>query len=143
MNLLNQQILFQWILLTQNWGGAFDASLKIATGSYVGTGVYGKNNPNTLTFDFEPKILFIQTSELMESTSNDTYNIYFIYGAPRRINYVSSVSSPDEDHSSKIYTMWNVNNVSWYAVGGNNVMVSAKSQLNEQNITYYYIAIGV
>lgn len=142
MNLLNQQIVFQWIRLIQNWG-AFDASLKIATGNYVGTGTYGQNNPNTLTFDFEPKILFIQTSDLMASTNNNSYNMYFIYGAPRRITYVSSTASPDENHTIKIYTVWNSDNVSWYAVGGNNIIIHAEDQLNEQNITYYYVAIGV
>lgn len=32
---------------------------KIATGSYVGTGTYGQSNPNTLTFGFVPKLVFI------------------------------------------------------------------------------------
>ena len=32
---------------------------KIATGSYVGTGKYGPDNPNSLTFEFPPKLLFI------------------------------------------------------------------------------------
>ena len=32
---------------------------KISTGSYTGTGTSGSTNPNTLTFDFEPKIIMI------------------------------------------------------------------------------------
>lgn len=32
---------------------------KIQTGSYVGTGTYGKNNPCSLTFDFAPKFVMI------------------------------------------------------------------------------------
>ena len=35
-------------------------SAKIQTGSYVGTGTYGENNPCTLTFDFIPEVFFIQ-----------------------------------------------------------------------------------
>lgn len=34
---------------------------KIATGSYVGTGKYGSNNPNSLTFEFDPKLVLIFT----------------------------------------------------------------------------------
>ena len=30
---------------------------KIAMGTYQGTGTYGVNNPNSLTFDFKPKLL--------------------------------------------------------------------------------------
>lgn len=33
---------------------------KIQTGSYVGTGTYGPDNPCSLTFDFEPKLIFLQ-----------------------------------------------------------------------------------
>ena len=32
---------------------------RIATGSYVGTGTYGSKNPNSLTFDFVPKAVFM------------------------------------------------------------------------------------
>ena len=39
--------------------GLLDGGVKIATGSYVGTGTYGSSNPNSLTFDFKPKALFI------------------------------------------------------------------------------------
>ena len=34
-------------------------SVKIATGSYVGTGTAGESSPNTLTFPFEPKMVVI------------------------------------------------------------------------------------
>ena len=33
--------------------------VKIATGSYTGTGTYGPSNPNSLTFEFEPIFLYI------------------------------------------------------------------------------------
>lgn len=32
---------------------------KFQSGSYVGTGAYGADNPTTLTFDFEPQVLII------------------------------------------------------------------------------------
>ena len=40
------------------WGNDIP-TVKIETGSYTGTGTYGASNPNTLTFSFEPKIVFI------------------------------------------------------------------------------------
>ena len=33
--------------------------VRIATGSYVGTGTYGASNPCSLTFDFAPKLLIV------------------------------------------------------------------------------------
>ena len=37
--------------------------VKIAAGSYVGTGTYGSSNPNSLTFDFVPKIVMLFTDK--------------------------------------------------------------------------------
>ena len=45
-------------LIADLLGGA-----KIETGSYTGTGTYGNSNPNSLTFGFEPKIVFISESK--------------------------------------------------------------------------------
>ena len=39
-----------------------DTKAKIATGSYTGTGTYGSSNKNSLTFDFEPKLLVVLMS---------------------------------------------------------------------------------
>ena len=33
--------------------------VKIATGTYTGTGTYGASNPTSLTFDFAPKLLML------------------------------------------------------------------------------------
>ena len=38
---------------------ALDGKARIQTGSYVGTGTYGKSNPCSLTFDFKVKLLYI------------------------------------------------------------------------------------
>lgn len=45
-----------------------DSSVKIETGSYVGTGTYGSSNPNSLTFGFQPKIIII--NQFKTSTYN-------------------------------------------------------------------------
>ena len=43
---------------------------KIAMGTYQGTGTYGVNNPNSLTFDFKPKLLIFLYHT---SASNGSY----------------------------------------------------------------------
>lgn len=35
------------------------ADVQIATGSYVGTGTYGENNPNTVHIPFVPKFFYV------------------------------------------------------------------------------------
>ena len=40
---------------------------RIQTGSYVGTGTYGADNPCSLTFDFVPKFLCINILHCMSS----------------------------------------------------------------------------
>ncbi len=42
---------------------------KIQTGSYVGTGTYGADNPCSLTFDFEPKYIMM----ILKSSSPDQF----------------------------------------------------------------------
>lgn len=48
---------------------------QIATGSYVGTGTYGQNNPTVINCGFKPKIVFIYSQTVVDSgvvTSNST-----------------------------------------------------------------------
>lgn len=54
--------------------GRLGDGARIATGSYVGTGTYGSGNPNTLTFEFEPKIVIVYE----ENYRLDQYNIKII-----------------------------------------------------------------
>ena len=54
--------------------GALDADIKVETGSYKGTGVYGKSHPNSLTFDFVPKLVIVSG----QGKSSDT-GAGFIY----------------------------------------------------------------
>ena len=124
------------------WGGNLDkaleklvevvtGSVKIATGSYVGTGKYGASNPNTLTFDFEPKVVFI--SDDSPSTSTDMRERYqstaLIYGTAygRIENFNTAVG--------KVSLTWKNNVLKFY---GSSVAV----QLNDSSRTYKYVAIG-
>ena len=100
--------------------------VKIATGFYVGTGTYGVNNPNSLTFEFEPKIVVIV------SNSDNGYGGYpWINGNPFGLSYTG--------YSSEGCNLtWSGNSISWYNSS------NANYQLNDNGsgVTYRYIAIG-
>lgn len=90
---------------------------KIETGSYVGTGTYGANNPCSLTFDFVPKLVLIiedykvvTFSEFINSFSYDSGNM--------KVTFLE-------------------NTLSWYH---DNSDSRAIRQLNKEGKTYPYIA---
>lgn len=102
------------------WGNVIP-SVKIATGSYTGTGTYGADNPNTLTLPFEPKVLIV--SAMMDAQTGHTA---WIYGD----------SSGAVNSSYAVILSWDNNTVSWYSPN------SASYQLNGNALSYQYVAIG-
>lgn len=99
---------------------------QIATGSYVGTGTYGASNPNSLTFDFSPKIICVFESGIYASLSSLLISTYGNEGY--------AIVGESSSSGSTSFT-WNGNTVSWYATA------SADRQFNSK-ITYRYFAIG-
>ena len=96
-----------------------DAKAQIATGSYTGTGTYGASNPNSLTFDFEPKLVIVH---------GGLYYLVAVYSQGRATAVYLSVSKT-------CWLTWDENALSWQ---GEN----AEYQLNLSNVVYNYIAIG-
>lgn len=95
--------------------------VKIATGSYVGTGVYGSSNPNRLTFDFVPKFVVC-----INYISRDTeMGAGFIW------------AGQTGDYSNLAFSV-SGKTFSWYTTNQN----GAGYQLNASGTRYYYIAIG-
>lgn len=94
---------------------------QVYTGSYVGTGTYGQNNPNELTLPFEPKTIIGITPE--DDSSALTRSMI----RPNQQSYVGSYP---------IYVTWDGNSVSWYSQNG------GTQQLNRSGKTYYYVALG-
>jgi len=123
----------------ENFGaidGAIADGVKIRTGSYVGTGVFGTNNPNLLLFDFTPKIVFIHTSPYYGYTyfhNNasyfSAYNQVFYYEGTKF--YVAS----NEGTGGVEYSLYN-NSLEWFS------STAAGNQMNKNGTTYSYIAIG-
>lgn len=128
---------FEYTYLGQPWENAVTAP-KIATGSYTGAGKFGESNPNTLTFDFEPKLLLVRPASkhvTILAYSEDT-----------------SLSWPENYPTGGFLAVtFSGKSVSWYvknaykwhdtgmaASGGQ----TADNQLNKAGTTYTYLAIG-
>lgn len=102
--------------------GKLGDKARVQVVSYVGTGTYGSSNPNSLTFDFVPKMLFV----VGYYTSDCPYFMF----ATEKASYAH--------YSSQSYrltfTLWN-KTVKWY-------YDNADGQLNLSDLNYDAVAIG-
>lgn len=108
---------------------------KIATGTYTGTGTYGEKNPNSLTFDFEPKLVLIKaslqvTTFIRPATKGNTW-----YSNAQGGHYTAT-------WSGKTLSWYAGDDDYWYGAGGSTTDTGAPGQLNESGTTYYYVAIS-
>lgn len=85
---------------------------KIQTGSYVGTGTYGVDNPNSLTFDFVPKFVIV-TPDLANDVTSQGYIGIFIYGVAFAQYYYSGTTT-GADNINLIVSGWGTNTLKWY-----------------------------
>ena len=117
--------------------GSFNFKLtQIASGEYTGTSKAGADNPNSLTFDFKPKFLFIHS-----------YGPYYVFG--NRGFYVDTYAmmnvitpSGDNQYKNSVTLTENENGMwtmSWYCLETNG---ATEGQLSRSDYTYYYFAIG-
>lgn len=110
---------------------------KIETGSYVGTGLYGASNPNTLTFGFVPKFVwiyeFFRSGGWYDAGDASKIPIELIPEGEFGRKYPPSTTP---SHSQNTYSKRVGSTLYWYNTD------SAGDQLNYSNSTYYYIAIG-
>lgn len=102
---------------------------RVASGSYVGTGLYGESFPNVLTFEFVPKAVFI----VPEATGDDFQGIVLMQGATMFGGFGQFHGTSGTVFSGTVYISWEGNRVSWY---------SSQGQQNTLGKTYYWIAIG-
>ena len=111
-------------------GGA-DATIpmvSIETGSYVGTGTYGSGNPNSLTFNGSPKIVFMKQSPPSGSNPGKA-DVFLIYPG-------TSFVFDGNRSMLEITVQWEQNKVKWYSNAAN-------TQFNENGETYVYAAITI
>lgn len=88
------------------------ASLKIESGSYSGSGVYGQYNPNTISTSFLPK---------MFTVTDATGSSSLVWTGSPSVNGITINASSS--------------GISWYGT-------SATNQFNSSGQTYYYTVIG-
>ena len=105
---------------------------KIATGSYTGTGTYGSSNPNTLTFEFEPKLVIVGDLCPAKFASGE-WSRSFLWTFGQTLTYITSNGYSD------ITFEQNGSQLEWYV--SNNTM-NAENQLNARGTEYRYLAIG-
>lgn len=104
--------------------GKLGNKARVQVVSYVGTGTHGISNPNSLTFDFVPKMLFV-----VGDYDSDSPGFLFATVQASYIHYPYSSQS-----RRPIFPFWN-KTVKWYYDG-------AESQLNLSGKVYDGIAIG-
>ena len=97
---------------------------QVYAGSYVGTGTYGQNNPNELTFPFEPKaVLIAKLGPNSPMLGIFIQNVFYSMGVNNNIRNME-------------HTSISGNTITWYSTGSDTV------QLNEEDITYPYVVFG-
>lgn len=111
--------------------GQLGDKVRIATGSYTGTGTYGENNPNRLTFDFVPRFFTVGSLETISDGSGYVHSvgrgyIMLIINGGLALGY----------NLSSNYCKLDGNTISWYAYD------NADDQFNSSGKKFGYIAIG-
>ena len=111
--------------------------VKIATGSYTGTGTYGSANPCSLTFDFVPLIFGIYRDR-HGNPANDNWDVLVVNGS----NYmrIDTYYSGSNNYAHNKMT-WDNQTVKWYVEASSDY--SSSWQFNADGGTIYrYFAIG-
>ena len=104
---------------------------RIATGSYAGTGEYGKAHPNTIQLPFPAQMILLDVSASKHYNGIPEYYILFRQ-APSFI--------PDETLNGSNMLTWNDSSVSWYYTDSH--PDGALYQFNKTGQTYHYTVIG-
>lgn len=110
---------------------------RVASGSYVGTGTGGEENPTVLTFPFQPKVVYIS---LTGQTNRCDATLPLVYGSRMGLVY-SATSSNWATHSTyPLNLVWEGNTLALtYTL--NNTAVEQR-QLNISDLTYEWFAWG-
>ena len=105
-----------------------DAISKIALGTYIGTGTYGDTSPNHLELEFQPKlvVLVANAGEMLRNGA------VLVFGQTESSGMGSAYSSGS---CLNLSITWAENGLTWYGK-------DAERQLNKENTTYFFFALG-
>lgn len=126
-----------------SWLGNYinDDAVKIATGSYVGTGTYDSSSPNSLTFDFSPEMVFMLG---ITNTSNITSPVFSSTGGQGLYVMCKSLLSESWNGcgfsatNSASFGKISADEKTFYWYNGS----SGSAQYNAAGYTYHWLAIG-
>ena len=107
---------------------------EIVSGSYVGTGTHGADNPNSLTFDFEPEVVILENK--IKYTNGTGFGTTTLLRGVTRVVVCHRGSDSGEIDTYELDVVWDGNTVSWSCYYG------AAWQLNDEGTEYHYTAIG-
>lgn len=125
--------------------GKLGDKARVQVVSYVGTGTYGSSNPNSLTFDFPPKVvLFLYMQNFIGGYYSRFMHDATSYFTSDRDNVISNTLSTEYKQKEGFGYVSIVQHgkisedkrtIYWY----NN---NPDNQANSQGWTYYYLGIG-
>lgn len=120
----------------------FDGRVRIAHGTYSGTGVYGVNNKNSLTFPFAPELLILYRAGNIGIVSGSKDNSESFYAIlPKQTTVFRTVAYDGSYYKDEtIYISFSGQTATWYM--DYSYSNNAGAQFNASGTTYGYIAIG-
>ena len=119
--------------LIQNAQDTADSKCLVETGSYTGTGTYGNDNKNTLTFGSAPKMLIVSAGASASYSQTINTLMIILYGMTGVV--MTSMDSSGTNNMTLVNISQSGNNISWYGSD------TAEGQLNKSGKTYYYVAL--
>jgi len=131
--------------------GQFGAKVQIATGSYIGTGTYGASNPNSLTFDFVPRLLIMLGTTTNANGTLYTSVVFGNYNLPGRYCiYCDLLSTGYDANNENAFSGTNTRGFAKKSADGKTIYwyhtEDYYAQFNgadpDHIYTYYYMAIG-
>lgn len=108
---------------------------RIETGTYVGTGVKGEANPNSLTFGFIPKVVFV----VPDARTQRGNGMILVQGASTFGGFGTFYTTTGTETLTNVLISWSGKSVSWYCPTDYEGEVY---QQNESGVTYHYVAFG-
>lgn len=116
--------------------GRLGNKVQIATGSYTGTGTYGKANRTSLTLNFVPKLVIV-ARKVMDTLEGgqEVRQMDFMVLHPALGGFAMYVFTSSLSNVRSVGSDVSGNTFSWWA---NDV----KAQMNDSGQTYTYTAIG-
>ena len=121
---------------------------KIQTGTCVGTGTYGADNPCSLTFDFEPKLVLYFRKSGPHEAGNNYINFWSFISFIWLSNvetYLNRAILAYNGYSSRLYTHFTLNGNTLSFYGETSKFSSGSntsSGINDSNTTYFFVGIG-